>query len=99
MVVLLEGVLLSVASGGLGVLLGLGVTWFFWRDGLDMSFLMDEELTFSGTLFDPVMIPEFRPETIVASLLLIVAIGILASLYPALQATRIDVAEAMKFDR
>ncbi len=98
-VVLLEGVMLSLLSGGLGVLLGLGVTWFFWRDGLDMSFLMDEELTFSGTLFDPVMIPEFRLSTILLSLALIIAIGVLASLYPARQATRIDVAEAMKFDR
>lgn len=98
-VVLLEGILLSLLSGGLGVLLGLGVTWFLWRDGLDMSFLMDEELTFSGTLFDPVMVPAFRPTTILVSLLLITGIGVLASLYPAHQATRIDVAEAMKFDR
>jgi ABC-type lipoprotein release transport system permease subunit len=98
-VVLLEGVMLSLLSGGLGVLLGLSVTWFFWRDGLDMSFLMDEELTFSGTLFDPVMVPEFRMATIFMSLALIIAIGVLASLYPARQATRIDVAEAMKFDR
>jgi len=98
-VVLLEGVMLSLASGGLGILLGLGLTWALWRDGLDMSFLMDEELTFSGTLFDPVMIPEFRLSTIGFSLLVIIAIGVLASLYPAFQATRIDVAEAMKFDR
>lgn len=98
-VVLLEGVMLSLLSGGLGVVLGLGVTWTLWRDGLDMSFLMDEELTFSGTLFDPVMIPEFRLETISLSLVLIITIGVLASLYPARQASRIDVAEAMKFDR
>jgi len=63
-----------------------------------LSFLMNEELTFSGTLFDPVMIPRFRLATIAVNLGLIVIVGIVASLYPALQARRIDPAEAMKFE-
>ena len=61
-------------------------------------FLMDQELTFSGTLFDPVMVPTFRASQIVLSLFFILLIGVTASLYPAHQATKIDVAEAMKFD-
>ena len=98
-VVLAEGVLLSLVSGMAGVLLGLAVVFGFWRDGLDMSFMMDQELTFSGTLFDPVMVPTFRGEQILLSLFFILLIGVTASLYPAHQATKIDVAEAMKFER
>lgn len=98
-VVLVEGVLLTLLSGVAGLLLGLGVVWAFFRDGLDFSFAMDEDLTFSGTLFDPVMVPEFRTVTIALSFLLIILIGILASVYPAWQARKIDVAESMKFER
>ncbi len=98
-VVMAEGVMLTAVSGMLGVLLGLAVVWYFWRDGLDMSFLMDEELTFGGTLFDPVMVPSFRLAHIGWSVFFILVIGIGSSLYPAHQAARIDVAEAMKFER
>jgi ABC-type lipoprotein release transport system permease subunit len=98
-VVMAEGIMLSLVSGILGVLIGLAIVFGFWRDGLDLSFMMDEELTFGGTLFDPVMIPAFRPSQIGLSLFFILLIGITASLYPAHQATKIDVAEAMKFER
>lgn len=98
-VVMAEGIMLSLASGMLGVLLGLAIVFGFWGDGLDLSFLMDSELEFSGTLFDPVMVPTFRLAQIGWSLFFILLIGITASLYPAYQATRIDVAEAMKFER
>ena len=88
-----------VAYDVLARALGLAVVWYFWRDGLDMSFLMDEELTFGGTLFDPVMVPSFRLAHIGWSVFFILVIGIGSSLYPAHQAARIDVAEAMKFER
>lgn len=98
-VVIAEGVMLSLISGLLGVALGLAIVFGFWSDGLDLSFLMDQELEISGSLFDPVMVPVFRLAQIGWSLLFIVVIGISASLYPARQAARIDVAEAMKFER
>lgn len=98
-VVLAEGVMLSLVSGLSGVLLGMAVVWLFWRDGLDVSFLMEEDFTFGGTLFDPVMVPTFRLSQIAWSLVFILLIGVGSSLYPARQAARIDVAEAMKFER
>lgn len=97
-VVMAEGIMLSLASGLLGVFAGMSVVWLFWRDGLDLSFLMDEEITFGGTLFNPVMVPSFRVSQVMWSLLFILLIGVGASLYPARQASRIDVAEAMKFE-
>ena len=97
--VLTEGVILTVLSGLLGISLGLFVTWFFWRDGLDISFTWQEDWTFSGVVLDPVIVPMFRAARVAQGLLFIFFVGALASLYPAYRATRIDVAEAMKFER
>lgn len=83
----------------LGVILGYAVTWGFFGDGLDFSALMEGDLSFSGTIIDPVIYPEFSVDQILVSVYSIVIIGTLASIYPALRATRLDVAEAMKFDR
>lgn len=98
-VVFTEGLLLTLLSGVLGVLLGFGVTWLFWRHGMDLSSMYGGNLTISGAVFNPVIIPIFRASRVLEAVGYIVIIGIAASLYPARQAMRIDVAEAMKFDR
>ncbi len=97
--VVTEGVILTVVSGFVGVTLGLLLTWFFFRDGLDFSFTWDENWSFSGVAMDPIIIPLFSLRRVTQSLVFILLIGTLASLYPAYRATRIDVAEAMKFER
>ncbi len=48
---------------------------------------------------DPIVIPLFRMARVLQGLVFILVVGTLASIYPAFRATRIDVAEAMKFDR
>ncbi len=97
--VITEGLILTALSGFVGIAIGLFVTWFFWRDGLDFSFTWGEDWTFSGIVIDPVIVPMFSIRRIVQSLIFILFIGTIASLYPAYRATRIDVAEAMKFER
>ncbi len=98
-VVFTEGLLLTTASGVLGMAIGFGVTWLLWRHGLDLSALMQGDITFSGALVSPIIVPEFRAVQVVLCLAATLAIGVAASIYPARQAGRIDVAEAMKFDR
>ena len=97
-IVLIEGLTLTAASGFIGVGLGLAVTWGFFGDGLDFSALMDE-MTFSGVVVEPVIFPLLRTQRLVQVLLFILFIGAAASVYPALRAARLDVTEAMKFDR
>jgi ABC-type lipoprotein release transport system permease subunit len=97
--VITEGVILTTLSGFIGIALGLFLTWFFFREGLDFSFTWDENWTFSGVAVDPIIIPMFSARRVIQSLVFILAIGTFASLYPAYRATRIDVAEAMKFER
>ncbi len=97
-VVFSEGVFLTAVSGIAGMVFGFAFTWVFFRNGLDYSALMQEDFTFSGVVLDPVIVPVFRVVQVLQSLGSIVVVGILASLYPAYRATRIDVAEAMKFE-
>jgi ABC-type lipoprotein release transport system permease subunit len=97
-VVFTEGMILTAVAGLLGVVLGFGVTWLLWRNGLDYSGALEGELTFSGVVLDTVVVPVFRGVQVIMSLGSIVIVGLLASLYPAYRATRIDVAEAMKFE-
>jgi ABC-type lipoprotein release transport system permease subunit len=97
-VVFTEGMILTAVAGMVGVVLGFSVTWLLWRNGLDYSGALEGELTFSGVVLDTVVVPVFRRVQLIMSLGSIVVVGLLASLYPAYRATRIDVAEAMKFE-
>ena len=58
-IVLVEGLTLTAVSGFIGVSLGLFATWYFIGDGLDFSALIGEEMTFSGVVIDPVIVPLF----------------------------------------
>ncbi len=97
--VLIEGVIITALSGLIGIGLGVFLTWLFWRNGLDISFTWDADWSFSGVVLDPIIVPMFRLARIAQGLVFILFIGAVASVYPALRAARIDVAEAMKFDR
>ena len=100
-VVLIEGFTLTAVSGFLGVGIGLLCTWYFLGDGLDLTAMMEnmDEMTFSGVAVDPVIVPLFTVRRIVQVLVFVLFVGAMASIYPALRASRIDVTEAMKFDR
>ena len=98
-VVLIEGLILSIVNSVSGIALGLFVTWYFWGDGMDISALSSEEWSFAGIVMDPLIIPSFRLVRVIQSLVFIMSVGVLASVYPAIRASTIDVAEAMKFER
>jgi ABC-type lipoprotein release transport system permease subunit len=98
-VVFLEGVLLTAFAGVVGVIFGLAITWGFFADGLDFSFALEGEFDFAGIVLDPVIVPEFRWVQLVQSAWSIGLVGVLASIYPAVHAMHLDVAESMKFER
>ena len=96
--VMIEGVILSAASGVIGIIVGLAVTWIFFRNGLDFSGLMENGMEAAGIMIEPIVYPKFRLQTLVQSVGFVLAVGVAASAYPAWRATRIEVAEAMKFE-
>ena len=97
-VVFIEGMVLTALSGLVGMVLGAAIVWGFFRNGLDFSAMWDMEMEAAGIVIDPVIVPRFHWNQILQSLFFILAIGSLSSIYPAWRATRIDVAEAMKFE-
>jgi ABC-type lipoprotein release transport system permease subunit len=97
-VVFIEGMVLTAISGFVGMALGAAIVWGFFRNGLDFSAMWDMEMEAAGIVIDPVIVPRFHWNQILQSLFFILAIGSLSSIYPAWRATRIDVAEAMKFE-
>jgi putative ABC transport system permease protein len=99
LVVFGEGLFLTTVSGVAGMVLGFLFTWGFFRDGIDFSGLMDSEMTFAGSVVEPVIVPVFHSSQVLVSVYFILVIGTLASLYPAIRAARLDPAEAMKFDQ
>ena len=93
-----EGLMLTALAGVVGMIAGAALTWGFFRDGLDFSALMSEEMTFGGIVIDPVIVPKFRMVQVLQSFFSIAVVGITASIYPAYYATKIDVGEALKFE-
>lgn len=98
LVVMGEGLFLTAASGVAGMVVAFAFTWGFFRHGLDLGSLM-EGMTVSGGVVSSVVVPVFRLQQVILSVAFIVVIGTLASLYPALRASHLDVAEAMKFEQ
>ena len=98
LVVLGEGVFLTAAAGLAGMVIGFGFTWGFFRNGLNLGALM-EGMTVSGGIMSPIVVPHFRLQQVVLSVASILVIGTLASFYPAIRASKLDVAEAMKFEQ
>jgi len=98
LVVFVEGVLLTVASGLLGVALGFALVWAFFRNGLDLTDIMPADITFGGIVFNPVMHPSIELTHLVQSVALTTVIGLSASLYPAWHAARLDPAESVKVE-
>ena len=80
---------------------GFILTWGFFRNGLDLSRLVDSEAAFAGAggIIDPVIIPVFHTDQILLSVYFILIIGALSATYPAWRASKLDVAEAMKFEQ
>ena len=98
LVVYIEGVLLTGASGIVGVALGMVIVFVFFRDGMDLSGLMPDDINFGGIAFDPVMVPVIQARHVVQSVLLTATIGLAASLFPAWHAARLDPAESVKVE-
>ncbi len=98
LVVFVEGVLLTVASGFVGVALGFALVWVFFRNGLDLTDMMPADITFGGIVFNPVMHPAIELRHLVQSVALTTVIGLSASLYPAWHAARLDPAESVKVE-
>ncbi|MGH7668297.1 MAG: ABC transporter permease [Gemmatimonadaceae bacterium] len=96
MMVLIEGVMLAVAAGAVGMGVGFGVVAILGRTGLDLTAAFGNQLSVSGAVISPIVHPAVHLARAWQGGVVVLALGVLSSLYPMWQASRIDVAQAMQ---
>jgi ABC-type lipoprotein release transport system permease subunit len=94
--IMLETIFLSFTGGVLGIILGTSVSELFRTRGLDLSGLYGEG--FSAIGYDSIIYTVVQPQMIVIITVLVILTGVLASVYPALKALRLNPAEAIRTD-
>lgn len=93
--IMLETVLLSLTGGAIGITLALIVTSITQHTGIDLS-LWAAGLNAYG--FNSVIYPEIGLASIIEITFLVISIGIMAAIYPARKAIKLNPAEAIKTD-
>jgi ABC-type lipoprotein release transport system permease subunit len=94
--VLLEGTALGVAGGLIGLGVGAPVLWHWATVGLDFSRFIGSNMSVSGAFIEPVIYLDFGVWVVPYTFLVAIGATLLASLYPAAFAARIDPAAALR---
>ena len=94
--VLLEALLLGGVAALVGCLLGSLATWYLVVVGIDLKNFIPETLEFGGVVFDPVLRAAWDLPWMAKIAVYVVALTVLAALYPAVKAGRVTPSEAMR---
>ncbi len=79
-----------------GSLLGCLVTWYLQAVGIDLRDYIDEALEFGGVVFDPIMRAAWDTSYMLQISGFMLLLSLVAAIYPAVKAGRIQPAEAMR---
>ncbi len=92
-----ESFMLSLVSTIIGGIIGIGLSVFFMHRGLDISIFIpgNAAVSVSGIAFDPVWRATVSLKTVLSPILMMWFVSLLASLYPAAIAARLDPVKAM----
>ncbi len=93
--VVLETTLLSLASLGVGAVLGFGAHLYLAAYGFDMGFASQEQLTMAGTIIDSVLYSELAPTRVLLLEGIVFSVTLAVGIYPAVRASRVDPVRAI----
>jgi len=93
--VVLETTLLSLASLGVGAVLGFGAHLYLAAYGFDMGFASQEQLTMAGTIIDSVLYSELAPTRVLLLVGIVFSVTLAVGIYPAVRASRVDPVRAI----
>ncbi len=96
--VLWESLLLGVLSCVGGLLLGGALDWLLVEYGLSLTASNGDRLSTGGVLFDPRIFGVVRADRIVVTVVTLLAVAVVAALWPALRAARLRPVAAMRDD-
>jgi ABC-type lipoprotein release transport system permease subunit len=88
-----EAAVMGVVFGTAGAFLGYGATVYLERHGINLG--TGDQLMLSGVAFDPVWRATPSQQVTLGAILLMVTVSIVAALYPAVKAARLDPVVAM----
>lgn len=93
--IVLETIFLSLVGGVLGIVLAVALTALTGKTGVNLSFWA-KGLNSAG--FNSIVYPEIGFDSIVMVTILVIITGILASIYPARKAIKLNPAEAIRME-
>ncbi len=94
--IMLEALTLGLLAALIGTILGSLATWYLVKVGVDLQTFVPETLEFGGVVFDPVLRATWDPAWMFNIALYVIALTLLAALYPAIKAGRITPVEGMR---
>lgn len=94
-----EALAVGLAGAAAGLALGLPFVWHVSVHGLDLRPFMGASYSFQGVIFEPVLYGDLGPWIVPYVLAVAVGATVIASLYPAWFAARIDPAAALRIDQ
>ena len=94
--VVFESFFLAALAASIGLVIGGLLDWYIVVHGIDFSGSMPDGMSWEGVMFDPVMKGTVNAESVVAPVLAVFVVSILASLWPAWRATRLQPVTAIR---
>jgi ABC-type lipoprotein release transport system permease subunit len=94
--IVLEALILGVAGGTAGLVVGVPIVWRFARSGLDFRRYVGNAYSFQGVLLDPVIYGDIGWWIVPYVFAVAIAATVVASVYPAWYAARTDPAVALR---
>ncbi len=94
--IMLETVYLSLTGGVIGIILGTAASMYFGTKGIDLSSLYGAGLEAVG--YDSLIYTVLQPEFVVIITILVILTGMIASVYPAIKALKLNPADAIRTD-
>lgn len=96
--VVLESFFLAALASGIGLVFGGLLDWYLVVHGLDFSGGAPDGFSFEGIMLDPVMYGEVNPSSIVLTVGAVFIVSVVASLWPAWRAARLQPVTALRGD-
>jgi ABC-type antimicrobial peptide transport system permease subunit len=94
--IMMETIFLGLTGAFVGMAISYLMIWWTGRTGLDLSSLYQEGFEAIG--FSPILYPSIGPDSFIQITLMVILTGILASIYPARKALKLNPCEALRID-